>query len=82
MNLEKAVEILQYHQEWRLGQRHSMRHSPATLTEALDIALTHIREYKENIILAYNAGREYGRTHNSPETGEQYYQQTYQTESK
>ena len=35
---------------------------------------------KEQIIQAYNAGREYGCKHDDPETGEQYYTITFGTE--
>ena len=46
MELKTAIEILEYHQEWRLGKREDMIHEPKKLTEALDIVLI---EVKKNI---------------------------------
>lgn len=39
MKLKEAIEILSYHQKWRLGKVDEMKYSPKQLTEALDIAL-------------------------------------------
>jgi len=39
MKLKEAIEILTYHQKWRLGKVNEMKHSPKQLTQALDIAL-------------------------------------------
>lgn len=39
MELQTAIEILEYHQEWRLGKREDMIHEPKKLTQALDILL-------------------------------------------
>lgn len=39
MELKTAIEILEYHQEWRLGKREDMIHEPKKLTEALDIVI-------------------------------------------
>lgn len=39
MELKTAIEILEYHQEWRQGRREDMIHEPKKLTEALDILL-------------------------------------------
>lgn len=47
MELQTAIEILEYHQEWRLGKREDMIHEPKKLTEALDVVL---REVKENCL--------------------------------
>lgn len=44
--LKTAIEILEYHQEWRLGKREDMIYEPKKLTEALDIVLI---EVKKNI---------------------------------
>ena len=46
MELKTAIEILEYHQEWRLGKREDMIYEPKKLTEALDIVLI---EVKKNI---------------------------------
>lgn len=47
MELQTAIEILEYHQEWRLGKREEMIHSPKTLTEALDIVLNEVKKSQE-----------------------------------
>jgi len=44
MKLETAIEILDYHQEWRLGKREDMIHEPKKLTEALDIVLCEVKK--------------------------------------
>ena len=44
MELKTAIEILDYHQEWRLGRREGMIHEPKKLTEALDIVLSEVKK--------------------------------------
>lgn len=44
MELKTAIEILEYHQEWRLGKREYMIHQPKKLTEALDIVLSEVKK--------------------------------------
>ena len=44
MELKTAIEILDYHQEWRLGKREDMIHEPRKLTEALDIVLSEVKK--------------------------------------
>lgn len=44
MELQTAIEILEYHQEWRLGKRENMIHEPKKLTEALDIVLNEVKK--------------------------------------
>ena len=44
MKLKKAIEILEYHQEWRLGKHDDMIHKPNTLTKALDIVITEVKK--------------------------------------
>ena len=46
MELKTAIEILEYHQEWRLGKREDMIHEPKKLTEALDIVLMEVKKLK------------------------------------
>lgn len=46
MELKTAIEILEYHQEWRLGKRQDMIHEPKKLTEALDTVLKEIKQLK------------------------------------
>jgi len=43
MDLKTAIEILEYHQEWRLGKRDDMIHEPKALTQALDIVLSEVK---------------------------------------
>ena len=43
MELKTAIEILEYHQEWRLGKREDMIHEPKKLTEALDIVIAAVK---------------------------------------
>ena len=47
MELKTAIEILEYHQEWRLGKREDMIHEPKKLTEALEIVLNEVKKLKE-----------------------------------
>ena len=35
MELKTAIEILEYHQEWRLGKREDIIHEHQKLTEAI-----------------------------------------------
>ena len=44
MELQTAIEILEYHQKWRLGKREDMIHEPKKLTEALDIVLSEVKK--------------------------------------
>lgn len=46
MELQTAIEILEYHQEWRLGKREDMIHEPKKLTEALDIVLNEVKKFR------------------------------------
>ena len=46
MELQTAIEILEYHQEWRLGKREDMIHEPKKLTEALDIVLSEAKKFR------------------------------------
>ena len=49
MELKTAIEILEYHQEWRLGKREDMIHEPKKLTEALDIVLNEVKKLEASI---------------------------------
>ena len=44
MELHKAIEILEYHQQWRRGDIDEMKYTPKELTEALDLVLSEIKE--------------------------------------
>ena len=41
MKIEEAIEILEYHQKWRLGNEEEML-DPKKITEALDILLKEV----------------------------------------
>lgn len=47
MELKTAIEILEYHQEWRQGKRQDMIHEPKKLTEALDVLLALAKKLEE-----------------------------------
>jgi hypothetical protein len=44
MELKTAIEILEYHQECRLGKKEEMIHEPKQLTEAFDVVLSVIKK--------------------------------------
>lgn len=46
MELQTAIEILEYHQEWRVGKREDMIYEPKKLTEALDIVIREVKKMK------------------------------------
>ena len=50
MELKTAIEILEYHQEWRLGKREDMIHEPKMLTQALDIVLNEVKKLEAKVI--------------------------------
>jgi hypothetical protein len=39
MNLQKAIEILEYHQQWRLGNEEEMKYTSKELTKAISVVL-------------------------------------------
>ena len=51
MELKTAIEILEYHQEWRLGKRDDMIHEPKKLTEALDIVLNEVKKFRLGAVI-------------------------------
>lgn len=44
MKLQTAIEVLESHQEWRLGKREDMIHEPKQITEALDTIISEAKE--------------------------------------
>lgn len=46
MNLKEAIEILDYHQSWRLGKVDEMMFDPKQITKALDIVLEEVKKIK------------------------------------
>jgi hypothetical protein len=51
MEIQTAIEILEYHQEWRLGKREDMIHEPKKLTEALDIVLSEVKKFRLGAVI-------------------------------
>ena len=49
MELKTAIEILEYHQEWRLGKKNDMIHEPKKLTQALDIVLNEVKKLEASV---------------------------------
>ena len=45
MELKTAIEILEYHQEWRSGKREDMIHEPKKLTQALDVVINEVKKF-------------------------------------
>ena len=45
MELKTAIEILEYHNEWRLGKREDMIHEPEKVAQALDIVINEVKEW-------------------------------------
>jgi hypothetical protein len=45
MELQTAIEILEYFQAWRLGKREDMIYEPKELTQALDIVLIEVKKF-------------------------------------
>lgn len=43
MNLREAIEVLEYHQDWRLGMVDEIAYKPSEITEALDILLASVK---------------------------------------
>lgn len=51
MKLTKAIEILEYHQQWMLGQKREMIYQPEEITMAVNVVTafnTKLSEVKEN----------------------------------
>ena len=46
MELQKAIEILEYHQEWRFGKHTNMIYEPKKLLEALDTVIIEIKKFR------------------------------------
>lgn len=55
MELQTAMEILEYHQQWRLGKREDMIYEPKKLTEALDVVISKVKNFsKEEVERMYD----------------------------
>jgi len=44
MKLKTAIEVLDHHQEWRLGRREDMVNESKELTEAVDMGLNQVKK--------------------------------------
>lgn len=55
MTIEQALEVLKYHNQWRLGSNLEQTNSQE-LTKALIIAIEVMEKKKEEIKLAYDLG--------------------------
>lgn len=51
MEIKTAIEILEYHQEWRLGKRKDMIHEPKKLTQAIDIILSEVKRLPTQFVV-------------------------------
>ena len=58
MELQTAIEILEYHQEWRLGKREDMIYEPKKLTEALDIVISEVKKHLSKLVQCRNCNEE------------------------
>lgn len=58
MELKTAIEILECHQEWRLGEKEEMKYKPNEITEALDILLEHAKTRSFGIVRWHENERE------------------------
>ncbi len=43
MDLKLAIEILTYHQKWRLGKVEDYKYSPKEITMAIDVLLNYLK---------------------------------------
>jgi hypothetical protein len=54
MELQTAIEIMEYHQQWRLGKREDMIYEPKKLTEALDVLLSEVKKINLGTVMSLN----------------------------
>jgi hypothetical protein len=45
MELKTAIEILEYYQRWRLGEKDDIPHDSKKITEAIDIVLVNVKTF-------------------------------------
>ena len=45
MSKEKALEILEYHQQYRQGKIDEMKYTPRQITEALDVLIEFVKKH-------------------------------------
>lgn len=46
LELKTAIEILEYHQKWRLGEVDEMIYTSRQITESLDIIIKEVKKKK------------------------------------
>ena len=51
MELKTAIEILEYHNEWRLGKREDMIHEPEKVAQALDIVINEVKKFRLGAVI-------------------------------
>lgn len=51
MELQTAIEILEYFQQWRLGKRDDMIYEPKELTKALDVVLSEVKKFRSGAVV-------------------------------
>lgn len=73
MELQTAIEILEYHQQWRLGKREDMIHEPKKLTEALDIVISEVKKLRIGAVMEPLPQDNFCKVCNLPTDGEKCY---------
>ena len=61
MELQTAIEILEYHQAWRLGKREDMIYESKKLTEALDIVISEVKKIRLGAVSKSEVFEHYGK---------------------
>jgi hypothetical protein len=46
MDIQTAIEIVEYHQSWRLGEKEEMLYEPRVITEAINVLLAEVKKTK------------------------------------
>ena len=48
MDIKTAIEILDYHQQWRIGKIEGMKYTPKELTAAFSVVIEHVKQSIKN----------------------------------
>jgi hypothetical protein len=48
MDIQTAIEIVEYHQSWRLGEKEEMLYEPRVITEAINVLLAEVKSSINN----------------------------------
>jgi len=43
MDIKTAIQILDYHQQWRIGKIEGMKYTPKELTTAFDVVIQYVK---------------------------------------